>query len=518
MARRHIAPGEGPSRPLSSLAVPKGVVVPRLRALPETSALTAAVEASREHAAGIEPDAFAELVESHRDALAPDALTKVDALVRHLQAGTRANLFDVFEQGPDLLRALSERATQRPERTVIDLQRAFSGMAAPRRTDDAGGSDRLAIPWTARLKLPLNAGTPLVMPSAKELFVCSTDSLFRVSTHSGKSSQVPLDIPGLHAMAVPASSSDGERVFFALRKQGWTAEEETVLVAANPTTHEELWRTTTPGVSPYREAIPPGFAHQFNPSDLTLSRDEKRLFHLGTDATLRCYDASAGHVLWETGVGGRVSGITVEAPDGKTVCVRGPAGIEAVDAHKGAPRWTSDGNPKTFRTGRMEFTPDGSKLLLPEADGVRALDAATGTSSWKFEMSVDADQGVVVTRDGGFAVIPGGDGRLHVLDPNTGAAQRTVDLTDGRDGDGIRLLGAAVLANEDTEAIVVDQSGRFSRVRLDDGTMVQSPVSSPGAGNGSFSASPDGRFAYSTRVTGDVLATELPAFPDDWAR
>ncbi len=182
---------------------------------------------------------------------------------------------------------------------------------------------------------------------------------------------------------------------------------------------------------------------------------------LDSNGALELRSLSSGDPVWTTRlaprVGAAASGAVVSAPGLPKMLLlsEGARHLAAVDLFSGEVRWRHatrrSGATRLRRAGKLVVVTSGEPTLT-------ALDVLSGEVVWRYcdqlrftaPVAVDQDALFAVAGDGAF--VGRGGSRLHHLDPWSGAARWSVDLSAGTSPVGAPLLAA--------ETVIVASHGR----------------------------------------------------------
>jgi outer membrane protein assembly factor BamB len=168
-----------------------------------------------------------------------------------------------------------------------------------------------------------------------------------------------------------------------------------------------------------------------------------RLYALGAMGRLNCIDASIGRLIWtrdvqkETGANLPNWGFSASplVTGGRVIVITGGPGkaTAAYDAATGDPAWAA-GDGFSYASAHLATLAGVQQLLFPTAQGIAALDPASGKELWRhdFPLPVNANRCVQPAALNDSDVLLGaafgvGTRRLHVTrDPSGAWTQQTV--------------------------------------------------------------------------------------------
>lgn len=164
------------------------------------------------------------------------------------------------------------------------------------------------------------------------------------------------------------------------------------------------------------------------------------------------------------------------------------------------------------RKGRIEFTPDGTRVAVPTDASPQFHSVETGEIDTQFRMKLSSGQGVALSADGRTAVVGDDAACVHIIDVPTLRTRARIQLPKYDSGARHPLRGAPTLVDNDAEAIVIDGRGLCSRINLDTGTFCQRTLA-PDFWNGHFAVTPDARHAFAMQGL-ELVSVELPEAAD----
>lgn len=475
-----------PSAAKPALTVPKALVLSKLSKLPDAAPVVEALR-SADTSRAVSADHLEALLAEHRPSLGASTISAMEQLVRH-GAKSGKNLFDVSDRG---MEAMAVNAPVRKEASKAPpASLPFHHHTAPRHV--SGEPDGI-LTSDFDVTLPGSAATslnaPLLQHGSDAAFFAGNSGIHTVSRETGLIATLHA-YPSPRALAMPALNAAGDTLFAA----HFNGVNDVVLQALDTKTGEERWSFSGPGA--FGGLTP-----------LVLSHDEKTLFHIGSDYTLRAFHADGSGIAWTAQTGAAI-GSPVVSPDGKTVCVTNAQQVLAFDALTGESRWPT-GLERPSNRGPMAFSPDNKTVLVPSEEGLSSYDVETGDRLWSKKTALREDGGVVVTRAGDRALFADTAGDIHVVDAQTGGALHRIKPR--LDGNALRIAGVPVLiGDDDSEAVCKCHGGEFIRVNLDDGRFVVQASSPTPPTSTDFSVTPDGGHALYFSGWNSMLSVSLP--------